>query len=292
MKLCIAGMDTLANPPYSIVIEPDTSTFVTFFYSAKAESALQRLDAQGHRGLRIVDSGAFSYLSASGFAPVGSQMGAKRAGLPPIREYYNNYVAWLVRNYSRYAHFVELDLQELYGWDLIEEFRAGFRAAGLGSKMIRVFHTGESMDDLQRLISTSESGYIGCEGLRLGHERLPYKDIIRRCYNAGVKVHGFAFTRSRLLRDFPFYSVDSSSVLAILRYGVMQVFDKYALRAVPVRTKGLKVLQDRGYTPLFHPRARGALACYEKAKTTELEYRKLEAWLTRLWTSRGIVWKD
>lgn len=293
MRLFFAAGESDISKGVGYVFEPDSGLFLSYFYREKVATSLPVLDASHHRGLRIIDSGAFSYLAASGLVSTGSQRGGNAGKFPEVRQFFSDYLQWLRKWYAHFDYFVEMDLQEVYGPELIEEFRDEIRKSGMDEKCIYTFHSGDSWETLDRLISSSPSRYIGLQGIRLGQKPLDYLKVIRMCYEAKVKVHGFAFTKDRLLSWLPFYSVDSSSWVNGARFGCVTHFHGMGLSQFRnSKTVTLEELDRRGLPRKTHPSLVGPGARFLRLKQAEIEYLKFQEYVTRLWESRGVVWED
>jgi hypothetical protein len=81
-----------------------------------------------------------------------------------------------------------------------------------------------------------------------------------------IKIHGFAITSKRLMFDFPFYSIDSTSWLTVVRFGnynSSEINKMYSLKR-----NHRKLLKDSVENML-----------------------KLEKQATKLWSERGITWQ-
>ncbi|UQA95636.1 hypothetical protein [Streptomyces halobius] len=95
-----------------------------------------------------------------------------------------------------------------------------------GLEPIPVFHTGDPWEYLERYLDEGYT-YIAL-GKLLGNpvsEVLPWLAKAFRLADGRAVFHGFGMTVWRALREFPFYSVDSSSWGQGFRFGVIQMFD-------------------------------------------------------------------
>lgn len=95
-----------------------------------------------------------------------------------------------------------------------------------GLEPIPVFHTGDPWHWLERYIGEGYT-YIAL-GKLLGNpvkEVLPWIAKAFRVANGRAVFHGFGLTVWRALREFPFYSVDSSTWGSGFRFGVIKLFD-------------------------------------------------------------------
>ncbi len=105
----------------------------------------------------------------------------------------------------------------------------------LGLNPLPVFHVGSSWKTLEALCE--EYPYIALGGM------VPYRTAnlgpwLVRCFRIAdrydAKFHGFGQTRHEYLRNFPWYSVDSSSWGAAFRYGHIALWDAASKKFVGV----------------------------------------------------------
>lgn len=136
-----------------------------------------------------------------------------------------------------------------------------------GLSPIGVFHQGESIDYLGRMIDAG-CKYIGLS--LIGSRGFKYRDALRSrrdfldsafaylCsggYFPGVKVHGFAMTAISLMTGYPWYSVDSAAWVRVGAYGSVFVpsvktKDGYDFRSPPhVFHVSLRGVNKRTKTP-------------------------------------------
>ncbi|MFE3378733.1 hypothetical protein [Streptomyces anulatus] len=98
-----------------------------------------------------------------------------------------------------------------------------------GLKPIPVFHTGDPWEWLERYLDEGYT-YIAL-GKLLGNpvkEVLPWIAKAFRIAQGRAVFHGFGMTLWSALREFPFYSVDSSTWGQSARFGVIKLFDPNA----------------------------------------------------------------
>ncbi len=134
-----------------------------------------------------------------------------------------------------------------------EGFKNYLRLKELGVESIPVLHLGESLRWLDRMLEQTD--YIGLGGVTKNNiakirvwfdEVFPY---LKRQNITGLKVHGFGATSPSILKDYPWYSVDSSTAFQMARYGQIFVpvpcvsgydFQVYSHRKVNEWRPGLK----------------------------------------------------
>ena len=90
-----------------------------------------------------------------------------------------------------------------------------------------------------------------------------------------IKIHGFAITSPRLMKRYPFYSVDSTGWLQGGIFGRTKVYKNMKLQAHSL--------------DLFYNKTKD----YKFRNTKNIiEYLKLEKEMTKLWEMRGFIWKE
>lgn len=287
MKLYLAAYETQLRA-YGLNLDKKSNLFLTYFYRAQTEKSLDQLAANEHSGLLTIDSGAHSFFELMGISVTAKHGKVKNPDLPDPDAYFQKYKAWLVQWKDKFDYFCELDLQELVGMEKILDWRRQFCDAGLGDQMITVHHSCNNWGDYEQLIANTKSGYIAIEGVRKGAALLPYNKFIKYAYDKDIKIHGFAFTRSKLLYHFPFYSVDSSSWTAAPRYGILNKFNGVGIKCV----KPTKEHYIEHQVPIhLHNKDTSKAANRTKLEWSALQYQQLEVFFTDLWKARGIDWR-
>jgi hypothetical protein len=220
VKLYLAAIDSpeagrvarQVRPPYmlcsffhSAYTYPLKSTRVQGLYSALAVAEEV-----------LIDSGAFSLRTATARI-VAETQGASGAKDVDYDAYLHQYAEWL-KTLARVglAHWwVEIDIALVVGEAWVAAQRKKLVAAGLGAKLINVWHSENDWDHwlylLREASAPGRSRYVAIEGHQLGRNQLDYARFLHEAYRRGVRVHGFRMTNSEDLRKWPFYSVDSSS---------------------------------------------------------------------------------
>lgn len=107
-----------------------------------------------------------------------------------------------------------------------------------GHRPLPVFHVGSSWSTLEQLCE--EYPYIALGGM------VPYSGSnlgpwLVRCFKIAeryqARFHGFGQTRQEYLRQFPWYSVDSSSWGKGFRYGTVDLWDDRTTRFIVVKCR-------------------------------------------------------
>lgn len=166
----------------------------TFFNGEK--KCLTALNTVGNDNF-LLDSGAFSYMN-----------GAK-VTLEQMNTYVDRYIKFIKQNNIK--HFFEIDVDNIFGLEQVEIWRKQIENS-VGRQCIPVWHKGRGVDYWKRMCE--EYKYIAIGGLVFHVKKQEY-DLIRQlveyAYYKGVKVHGLGFTKTKELRNYKFYSVDSAS---------------------------------------------------------------------------------
>lgn len=155
---------------------------------------------------------------------------------------------------------------------------------GLGLHPLPVFHFGSHFSHLERLIERYP--YIALGGLvgKIGGA----KPWLVRCFklSGGRSVfHGFGVTTWEVIRDFRWYSVDSSSWTQGLRFGTVPIFDERRGTFVKARlgvgaewAKHAAVVRSLGFDPHdFADRRRNDR--FKVCAISALSYMLAERWL-------------
>lgn len=147
----------------------------------------------------LLDSGAFSY------------MNSKAIDLKGMEAYMERYIAFI--NQHRIQYFFEMDVESIFGMPQVEEWRRKLERE-TGRQCIPVWHKQRGIDYWRRMCE--EYSYISVGGFNFDIRPQEY-DLIKRMVSyaaaRGVKVHGLGFTKTSILKQFGFYSVDSTTWL-------------------------------------------------------------------------------
>jgi hypothetical protein len=137
-------------------------------------------------------------------------------------------------------------------------------------KVMHIFHQHEDFKWLDKLIEHQD--YIGISPANDVPKiiRMKWLDKVFYKIKDTIKTHGFGATAKEIIYRYPWYSVDSTSWKAIVRYG-------------------------RSCTSQFQKRGlKHAPGVYMKNElTNEIKrWLKIEKEATELWLSRGVKWND
>lgn len=168
----------------------------TFFKGEKA--CLEAMQIVGNEGF-LLDSGAFSYMN-------GKQITKK-----DMDNYVKKYICFIKKYDVKY--FFEMDVDSIFGIEAVEQWRKQIETQ-TGKKCIPVWHKQRGVEYWKKMCK--EYDYIAIGGLVLGAKKQEYpyyKKLVEYATIRGVKVHGLGFTKTKILQEYSFYSVDSSSWL-------------------------------------------------------------------------------
>lgn len=245
-----------------------------------------------------IDSGAHFFLSAL----------FKHNRKPPVQEaeeHLVKYLAYLEAMPTKPRFAVELDLQDLYGVQQIEKWRDDLLfpfQKRTGIDIAIAWHLIDGEAAWVSWLKKPEVRYLGLGGTRnISHPAM--LRLVLSAFEAGKPVHGFAAIRAKLLKEVPFYSVDSTSWGAGSLFGTVHSFDaqrgmiigKSAGRSL-LRTNPSKAVGNlMGAGGRIHLRdlmgvgVGGSLSrMYQEAA---LVHEKFEQWYTAYWRARGIDWE-
>jgi len=175
-----------------------------FFKDKNLEKLFSKYDCRD-RLETFIDSGAFNAFS------IGAQVDI------------SDYMRWLRENQSVIDLYANLDVIGS-SEKTLENQR---RLEDAGFLPIPVFHVGEDWSYLEYYIENY--GYVALGGM-VPYLRFPKKLMpwLIRCFKMAkgrTVFHGFGATSWKIIRDLPWYSVDSSSWGSGFRYGRVSVFD-------------------------------------------------------------------
>lgn len=134
-------------------------------------------------------------------------------------------------NIDNYCDFIKKTGVKHYAvLDVIGDAEATFKNVKYMEKIhqlnpLPVFHMGGTIQELERLL---DYNYIALGGLVsspniLNHCNKCWEIIYKK--KEHLKVHGFGLTNIKMLKRYPWYSVDSSSFQSGRRFGRQQVMD-------------------------------------------------------------------
>lgn len=176
----------------------------------------------------LLDSGAFSFMSG------------KECSKKQLTEYCGRYIDFINKNDVKY--YFELDVDTIFGLPFVEELRE-MCIRETGKTPIVVWHKGRGVQYWKDMVS--EYQYIAIGGLVFHVKQSEWENIkklVQYARSKNVKVHGLGFTKTKILPEYPFYSVDSASYnkgAALGRY--RHIFNGEYVEQQKLETHGKKV---------------------------------------------------
>jgi hypothetical protein len=217
-----------------------------------------------------------------GPAMVFGDSGAHSARTLGITLTLEDYAAWCHRYDDRLTLYANLDV--IGAPEATWRNQQALEAHGLTP--IPVFHTGEPWSFLERYIDQGYT-YIAL-GKLLGNplaDLLPWLERCFRIADGRAVFHGFGMTVWDVVRNMPFYSVDSSTWTQPYRFGVVKLFDGDRGQWVNFLMRDrAKVLQYRDLLRAHHTdplvyASRGTYNREEATVTGAVAWRRAEAYL-------------
>lgn len=175
----------------------------------------------------LLDSGAFSFMSG------------KECSKETLLGYCDSYIDFIKNN--DVEQFFEIDVDTIFGIEFVEQLRDRIEK-NTGKVCIPVWHKGRGIEYWKRMVE--EYNYIAIGGL-VSHvkqsEWWMIKKLVDYAYFKNVKVHGLGFTKTNILDQFRWYSVDSTSwKMSALRGQNIQTFKNGQMSQRKLETNGKK----------------------------------------------------
>lgn len=199
----------------------------------------------------------------------------------------NAYAKWIKRYEHRFTAYANLDVikdaeNTWKNQQILEDKYA--------LSPVPVFHVLEDFNWLEHYLDRYRYIALGVAGMQ--YRRNAIMAWLTKCFEMGderVSYHGFGLTSWKVMRSFPWYSVDSSSWGQGFRFGVCPVFDSNVGRFVKVKLGDVKsclrhanLLTRYGYDPEdFYDRERNDRT--KIASLSALSYMQAEQYLRNLW---------
>lgn len=109
-------------------------------------------------------------------------------------------------------YFFEIDVDNIFGLPQVETWRHKVEKA-VGYQCIPVWHKGRGVEYWKQMCD--KYSYIAVGGFAIRKIKTAEYELIRKlieyAYFRGVKVHGLGFTKTKELKKYKFYSVDSTT---------------------------------------------------------------------------------
>lgn len=258
MKLYLSALETF---PYLEYLENDIPLFLlgSFYYLNKSKNEYLEKYMKFKNKCKdfILDSGAFSLLNSS-------------KNLDTFLNNLDNYIQEYINfiNEHDIKHFIELDIDSLVGYERVKEIRKKIEKE-TNKKCIPAWHLSRGLDEWKNL--TKEYDYVAVGGIVTKEiKKKDYKKILpgllKIARQNNCKIHGLGFTGSNV-KEFDFYSVDSSSWNMVRRYKKISIFN--------YKTKSIK----SEYISETHKLIKGKETDIKLCSLTIKEWKKFQAYL-------------
>ena len=205
MRVYLALTQPFGIPPKDI---EDVDILASYYYLRNSEEFQEWVK---HSRDFLCDSGLFTFVNT---------------GVKVDLERYADQYADFVRE-NNIKEYIELDVDEIKGVEWTRKLRDRIEKR-VGWQSIPVFHVVRGKEsfiqdckDYKRICV----GFMLSEGLpnNLTHKYVPW--FIDKAHENDCRIHGLGFTKTTILENYAFDSVDSSSFSAGGRYGTYQYFD-------------------------------------------------------------------
>ena len=286
MKVYLAGVEQ--GGPQKVASEIPNA-FYSYYYIRQGPKCIK--NAKKYHELVFIDSGAHSFFAETENIGSAHNTIKKSKTKDTPDEYMAKYLIWLVQNYEYYDYYAELDIGEIVGQKKVNYWRQQLIDNNIFDKCVTVYHP-YCMDwnDYLEMLEQSQSKYIALEGDRNTRTRLNYNKYLKPAYEQGIKVHGFAMTKIEVMRNYPFYSVDSTSWLQPQMYGTIPIFNKGRITCVVwKKEKEYLKFPKKINLSILRGDDKELIRIYTMKIAIET-YKELETYYTNLWNKRGILW--
>lgn len=246
----------------------------------------------------IIDSGAHSFFGMTDHIATAAIARPKAVKMPDPIEYGDRYLEWIAENKANLTQFVELDIGEIIGQKQVHKWRDRMVKLGIADKCLPVYHPTLYKTPAEFVAEARQwpSRYVGIEGMRGGRVTYDFNEVVRPLYENGIRVHGFAMVRMRLLRLVPFYSVDSTGWKSGVMWGkaysptgksVIDHMENVPTIPGAALKKMSSAMSMLGIAPVSNEKADGRLSINLAAVlATENAVRLVTAY----WKAKGVNW--
>lgn len=173
----------------------------------------------------MADSGAFT---------------AMNAGKKISMDYVDSYIKWI--NDNDIHHFIEMDLDEVIGYEATLDIRKRIETK-TGKKVMPCWHLQRGADGWKRMcdeypyVAISLSRLTNTSKWLVKNKFAPLRFFLHEANKRGAKVHALGCNDLNLLRQYHFFSADSSTHTLGNRYGNILYFNNGVLQQVNKQRK-------------------------------------------------------
>lgn len=167
----------------------------------------------------FIDSGAYTYMSDPKYLEFTEEQ---------WEEQIVKYLNWAEKHKNSIFAMAELDLQNLLGYDTIDRWRKNYFEPFMlrtGIPVCFVYHD-EGKDVWEKMCQRYP--YVGFSAVSdedKVFDLAEFKEMLKIAEKYNSLVHGFGMTRTSLLPELPYYTVDSTSWKSGFRYGQLAIWN-------------------------------------------------------------------
>lgn len=242
-----------------------------------------------------VDSGAHVFLSR--FFKTGNADPLAR-----VEKHLSNFVDHIKQLQHKPTFVVELDLQRIYGRDVIDAWRRDVWIPFEQHTGIRVAYVHHPGDSWQEYLDHPDMRHLGMGGNLATLDLQIRAKMALEAYCAGKPIHGFAKVSARQLRVIPYHSVDSTSWSSGIFFGTVPTFNAVngALRQ---RAAGRDAFRTEPHIAAARMASTGGKLQLNTLLGTRSvanwagflqyaadQYDRMERWYTEYWRAKGVDW--
>jgi hypothetical protein len=228
----------------------------------------------------FIDSGAYTYMNDPKF---------QEFTIEQWEEQIVKYLSWAEKHKESIFGMAELDLQYLVGIDKVQEWRRNYFEPFMlrtGVPVCFIYHN-DGMHIWEQMCERYP--YVGFSSVSDdGNNRSKgdYKKMLSVAEKYNAVVHGFGMTKTSLLPELPFYTVDSTSWKSGFRYGLLSIWngrkvqqfkkEEWEERVLPVLRNYTDISFDEPLLwDFYEPEIlRASVYAYQRAETYIVEHLK------------------
>jgi hypothetical protein len=260
MRLFFAGAENARS--HALLVKAGVRNFLVSYYGLKNKPIS---DLNGNI---FLDSGGFS---------------ARIKGAVISVDEYGKYI--LKNGYNLNSNLVYANLDQKETKDTLENQK---KLEEMGLKPIPVYHFSEYGSGNKQLLLDylSNHDYIAIGGVAATNlskaQVKSYLSFVFKETKANKKVHGFGMSSFVLLKDYPFYSVDSTTWLSANMFRNYVYFENGTTKRVGKQRKERSVEKFNSF-----------VQSNDEILLTSVKHTlRVEEYITRLWQARGVNWNN
>lgn len=219
---------------------------VSYFYIRKNLSYWDKMLPvfKKEGGIFMTDSGAFSFMGKfSNDSHEIERMTEEEFWLPYLEEY----LKW-VKDHKEYIFSVaNLDLDKIVGYDVVDKWNRTYFEP-LEKEGIQVVYVAHEINYPHEVINRFK---FYCRKYSYVGVNQTWKSLASQIFQIAKhykrRIHGFAWTELSLLRDYPFFSVDSVTWLGGVRFGTTYDYDGKNFTTIDYKHKYMRKARKLKY---------------------------------------------